>query len=220
VAYTAYDGVHPTRAALSSISVKDFVAHRFDKWSTPQLTTPDAINDKDLCVLPEKFGGQYLIIHRINGQICADLLDSLDFSKRRIDRCIEMMAPRKGMWDSEKVGIAGPPLKTPKGWLLIYHGISRNSNYRLGAALLDLRNPTVVLARTADPILEPVMPYEQKGQVQNVVFSCGAVVRKDALLVYYGGADTVLCMAKFSMKKLLSLLAPETLAPKAARTKR
>lgn len=209
--YTAYDGVHPTRVALSSISVKDFLAKKWDKWSKPQLTTPDAVNDKDTCLLPEKIGGQYMLLHRIDPQLCADFLDTLDFKKSRLTRCIEIMGPRPGCWDSTKIGIAGPPIKTPKGWLLIYHGVSKTSTYRLGAVLLDLKNPSVVLSRSVDAILEPLEEYERVGVVRNAVFSCGAVLRGDSLIIYYGGGDTVLCAAKVSLKKLLTILLPDNL---------
>ena len=212
LAYTAYNGADPWRAALSSISVKDFVAKRFDKWSAPQLVTPDNVQDKDTCLLEEKVGGQYMLMHRIDPMICADFLDTLDFKKSRLTRCIELMGPRAGMWDSKKVGIAGPPIKTPKGWLLIYHGVSKTSTYRLGAVLLDLKNPAIVLSRSVDTIFEPVEEYERVGQIRNVVSSCGAVLRGDTLFVYYGGADTVIGVAKMSLKKLLKILLPDTLS--------
>jgi predicted GH43/DUF377 family glycosyl hydrolase len=211
MAYTAFDGVHPTRVALTTISEKDFLAKKWDKWSKPQLTTPDGINDKDTCVLPEKVGGQFMLIHRIDPQICADFLDTLDFKKSRVTRCVEIMGPRPGMWDSKKIGIAGPPIKTPKGWLLIYHGVSKTSTYRLGAVLLDLNNPSVVLSRSIDTIFEPLEDYERVGIVRNAVFSCGAVLRGDTIYIYYGGADTVLGVAKMSLKKLLDILLPKNL---------
>ena len=209
--YTAFDGVHSTRVAITSISTKDFLARKWDKWAKPVLTTPDDINDKDTCVLPEKIGGQYMLLHRIDPQLCADFLDTLDFKKSRLTRCIEIMGPRPGLWDSKKVGIAGPPIKTPVGWLLIYHGVSKTSTYRLGAVLLDLKNPTVVLSRTVDTILEPVEPYEVEGVVGRAVFSCGSVLRGDTLFIYYGGADTVMGVAKVSLKKLLKILLPDNL---------
>jgi predicted GH43/DUF377 family glycosyl hydrolase len=209
--YTAFDGVHPTRVALTTISVKDFLAKRWDKWSKPVLTTPDGINDKDTCLLPEKVGGQYMWLHRIDPQLCADFLDSIDFKKNGLTRCIEIMGPRPGMWDSTKIGIAGPPIKTPKGWLLIYHGVSKTATYRLGAVLLDLKNPSVVLSRSVDTIFEPLEEYERVGIVRNAVFSCGVVLRGDTIFVYYGGADTVLGVAKVSLKKLLKILLPDNL---------
>lgn len=214
MAYTAYNGVDATRVALTSISVKDFLAKRWDKWQKPQLTTPDGVNDKDTCLLPEKIGGQYMLLHRIDPMLCADYLDTLDFKKSRLTRCIEIMGPRPGMWDSVKIGIAGPPIKTDKGWLLIYHGVSKTGTYRLGAVLLDLANPGIVISRTVDTILEPLEGYERVGQVRNAVFSCGTVLRGDTLFIYYGGADTVVAVATMSLKKLLAILMPENLMSK------
>jgi predicted GH43/DUF377 family glycosyl hydrolase len=211
LAYTAYDGVHATRVALTSISTKDFLARRFDKWSKPVLTTPDNINDKDTCILPEKVGGQFMLLHRIDPQLCADFLDSLDFKKNRLTRCIEIMGPRQGMWDSVKIGIAGPPILTKEGWLLIYHGVSKTGTYRLGAVLLSRENPSVVISRMVDTMLEPLEPYEVEGIVRRAIFSCGVILRNDTLFIYYGGADTVLGVAKVSLKKLLRILLPENL---------
>lgn len=209
--YTAFSGIGATRVALTSISEKDFLGKRWDKWAKPVLTTPDGVNDKDTCLLSEKVGGQYMLLHRIDPQLCADFLDSLDFKKSRLTRCIEIMGPRPGMWDSTKIGIAGPPIKTPKGWLLIYHGVSKTATYRLGAVLLDLKNPSVVLSRSVDTIFEPTEEYERVGIVRNAVFSCGVILRGDTLLIYYGGADTVLGVARMSLKKLLKILLPENL---------
>jgi len=211
MAYTAFDGVHTTRVALTSISSKDFLARKWDRWSKPVLTTPDDVNDKDTCLLPEKVGKQYMLLHRIDPQLCADFLDSLDFTKSRLTRCIEIMGPRPGMWDSKKIGIAGPPIRTSAGWLLIYHGVSKTSTYRLGAVLLDADNPTIVVSRTVDTILEPLEPYEVTGIIPRAIFSCGSVLRGDTLFIYYGGADTVMGVAKVSLKKLLAVLLPDNL---------
>lgn len=211
MAYTAFDGKNPWRAALTSISVKDFVANKWDKWEKPQLITPDPVQDKDTALMPEKIGGQFMVLHRIDPLMCADFLDTLDFKKSRLTRCIEIMGPRPGMWDSKKIGIAGPPIRTPKGWLLIYHGVSKTSTYRLGAVLLDLNNPAIVVSRTVDAILEPLEEYERVGVVRNAVFSCGQVLRGDTLTIYYGGADTVVALAKVSLTKLLDILLPENL---------
>jgi predicted GH43/DUF377 family glycosyl hydrolase len=148
----------------------------------------------------------------VSPYICIIHFDTLDFSKEEINRCVELMGPRPGTWESEKVGIAGPPIKTEKGWLLIYHAVSGDKHYSLGAALLDLDDPTVVLARTVDPILSPDEPYEKIGEINNVVFSNGAVVRGDTLFVYYGGADAVVGVATGSISRLLDILAPSSLA--------
>jgi predicted GH43/DUF377 family glycosyl hydrolase len=103
------------------------------------------------------------------------------------------------------VGIAGPPIKVKDGWLFIYHGVSRRSRYRLGAALLDFAG-TTMLARTADPIFEPVAPYELEGIVNSVVFACGTVVRGDTLYLYYGGGDKVVGVATASLEYVLKTL--------------
>ncbi len=211
MAYTAYDGKNPWKSALTSISVKDFVAKKWDKWEKPQLITPDPVQDKDTAIMPEKIEGQYMILHRIDPMLCADFLDTLDFKKSRLTRCIEIMGPRPGMWDSKKIGIAGTPIRTPKGWLLIYHGVSKTATYRLGAVLLDLKNPSIVISRNVDTIFEPLEEYERVGIVRNAVFSCGNVLRGDKLFIYYGGADTVTGVATVSLKKLLSILLPKNL---------
>ncbi len=202
--YTAYDGVRVPHGALSSIAVEDFLAKRFENWDEPRIVTPDGIDDKDLALLPEKLGGHFLLYHRINRRICADLLPDFH-SGRAVSRCIEVMGPREGMWDSAKVGIAGPPMKVEGGWLMLYHGVSARSRYRVGAALLADDGVTV-LARAADPVFEPEEPYELVGEVNNVVFPCGAVIRDDTVFMYYGGADKVVGVATASLSRILKAL--------------
>lgn len=202
--YTAYDGVHMPSGAVSSISVDDFVARRFEKWAAPYVLTPEGVDDKDMVLLPEKIKGSYLLYHRINNQICADLLPDL-FSEKRISRCIEIMGPRRGMWDGVKVGSAAPLIKVDSHWLMLYHGVSSHGVYRVGAALLD-GSATSVLARTADPIFEPIEEYEKEGEISNVVFPCGAVVRGDDVFLYYGGGDKVAGVATASLAHILDAL--------------
>lgn len=206
VCYTAYDSVGPPRVAISSIKEKDFVAHKWN-WSKPILITPPGLDDKDTCLLPEKFNGQYFVIHRVAEEICGDYIDSLDFEKNMIDKCIRSFGPRKNTWDSSKVGISAPPIKTKYGWLLLYHGVSKSHNtYRTGAVLLDLKDPTIVISRSTDPIFEPKEDYEKFGVVNNVVFPCGMVVLKDDLYIYYGGADKVIGVAKMKLNIILKAL--------------
>lgn len=204
--YTAFDGVR-ARGALSTISVEDFVAKRFN-WTPPQLLTMSGVDDKDICLIPELLNGKAVIIHRINPNICANTLDALP-PTHIIDQCVDIMTPRPGMWDDEKVGAAGPPIRVEEGWLFIYHAIGRDHVYRLGAALLDAETATTVLSRTNAPILEPVLPWEKKGVMRNVVFSCGTILRGDTLITYYGGADTVIGIATLSKKELMKRLLPK-----------
>jgi predicted GH43/DUF377 family glycosyl hydrolase len=204
--YTAYDGTNPPRVAVAAIALKDFLNKNWD-WTNPMLISPNNKDDKDACIFPEKINGKYLMLHRINNDICADFIDSLEIIKGPLEIATPILLPRKGMWDSEKVGITAPPIKTKKGWLLLYHGVSSNHHtYRVGMALLDLKNPLDVIARASTPIFTPEMEYEKVGVVPNVVFPCGTAVRGDTLFIYYGGADYVVGVATISLKKILDSL--------------
>ena len=110
------------------------------------------------------------------------------------------------MWDGLKVGIAGPPIKTDRGWLLLYHAVSEDAFYRVGAMLLDLNNPGDIIGRTTDFLLEPEESWELRGEIDKVVFPCGASMRGDDLLIYYGGADTVIGVATVRLSWLLDIL--------------
>lgn len=204
--YTAYDSIGPPRVAVSSISVADFLAHKWN-WSKPSLITPPDLDDKDTCIFPEKFKDGYFVIHRIGNEICGDYLKSLDFGKETVKKCIRIMGPRKNAWDSLKVGICAPPIKTKYGWLLLYHGVSKSHNtYRMGVVLLDLKDPAIVIARSSDAIFEPEEEYERIGLVKNVVFPCGMVLKDKLLYIYYGGADKVVGVATMKMDILLGAL--------------
>ncbi|HIA92096.1 TPA: hypothetical protein EYO12_03205 [Candidatus Saccharibacteria bacterium] len=206
VTYTGYNGVDPPAVAASSISIEEFKNRKFQSWTEPHLISPVGIDDKDAAIFSEKINDQYLVFHRIDHHICADTLPELDFEKHQLDRCIQVMGPRKGMWDSLKIGINGPPIKTEKGWLQFYHGINEHHHYLMGAALLDLKDPTKIIGRSAMPIMEPETQWELEGWIDNVIFSCGQVVRDDTIFIYYGGADTVVAVATLSLSELLSQL--------------
>lgn len=208
--YTAFDGIGPPRVAVTSITEKNFLSKNW-KWEKPALITPAGFDDKDTCIFPEKINGKYFILHRVGDEICGDFLRSLSFKTETIKKCIRIIGPRPNSWDSLKVGICAPPEKTKHGWLLLYHGVSKNHNtYRVGAILLDLKDPTIVLARTTDPIFEPETEYEKIGVVNNVVFPCGMVIkkteRKDVLYIYYGGADKVVGVATIELDVVLRAL--------------
>jgi predicted GH43/DUF377 family glycosyl hydrolase len=204
--YTAYDGVSPPRVAITSIAVEDFLEKRFDSWDEPRIITPEGVDDKNMCLLSEKINGHYVLFHRIDRHICVDMLDNLSFSDGAgVGRCLELLAPRHGMWDEIKIGITAPPFRVPEGWLLLYHGVSCSRTYRFGAVLFDANIETII-GRTADPIFEPELPFEREGQIQNVVFSCGAVIRDDTLFLYYGGADTAIGGATASVRDIVTKL--------------
>ena len=184
---------------ITSISARDFVDKR---WNWAERTYPmPRVNNKDAALLPEKVDGRFLLYHRIPPHIWVAYSDDL---KNWYDMRI-IMVPEEG-WEEFKVGAAGPPMRVDDGWLFIYHGVDRRLFYRLGAALLDPKDPTRVIRRSRDPILEPVNEYEQTGAVPNVTFSCGSVIIGDELLVYYGGADTVTGVASIKTDDLIDRL--------------
>jgi predicted GH43/DUF377 family glycosyl hydrolase len=139
------------------------------------------------------------MFHRIDPDICITYSDDL----QSWSDIKAIVGPRLGKWDCLKVGAAGPPIEIDEGWLFIYHGVDFEKVYRLGALLLEKDDPETVLYRSENPILEPAKNYERFGRVPNVVFSCGAVVIDDQLLIYYGGADTVICVATYDVNELL-----------------
>ena len=205
--YTAFDSISPPRVAISSIKESDFVSRRWN-WEKPFLITPQGLDDKDACIFPQKFEAGYFVLHRVDNKICGDFLDSLDFKHEVVKKCMRIMGPRMNMWDDSKVGIAAPPIKTKYGWLLLYHGVSKShSTYRVGCVFLDLKDPTIVLARSTDPIFEPEEEYEKNGVVNNVVFPCGMTVRGKLLYIYYGGGDRVTGVATMELSVILKSLA-------------
>jgi predicted GH43/DUF377 family glycosyl hydrolase len=206
--YTAFNGRSEPRVALSYIKVDDFIARCWN-WSRPIIISPPNVPDKDAALFPKKIKGKYAILHRLGVSIWLDYVDDLDFEGNRWLKGTVIMSPKDELPDTEKIGISGPPIETKEGWLLLYHCVSRKTQpmtYYVAAALLDLKDPSKVLARRKVPILQPETTYELNGQVNNVVFPCGAVVIGDDLFVYYGGADSVIGVATMKLAELLNSL--------------
>ncbi len=205
--YVAYDGHSPPRVALTSIKADNFFNHNWD-WEKPVLISPPDVVDKNAVIFPEKINGKYVIMHRIFPNILIDYVDSLDFNGSTFLKGEHKIRPRLGKWDSRKVGAGAPPIKTDEGWLLIYHAVGDNDSakYKMGAMLLDAKDPTKVLYRSKKPILEPTESYENEGYKAGVAYPCGAVKKDDELLVYYGGADMVACVASAKLSTFLSRL--------------
>ncbi len=197
--YTAVRGVPRLiyQIALTSIEAPNLASKTW-RWDKRLLPFP-RIRNKDGALLPGKVNGQYLLYHRIDPDICVAYSNDLNkwFDMKAI------IEPRPEKWDGLKIGIAGPPIEMSEGWLLIYHGVNHDKIYRLGTILLDKKKPETVISRSKDPILSPEEDYERMGRVPNVVFSCGSVMLDDKILVYYGGADAVLCVASFDSNELL-----------------
>lgn len=208
--YVAYDGANPPRIALTAIDVDDFLKCNWN-WQKPVLISPPGVVDKNAVLFPEKVKGKYVMMHRIYPHILIDYLDNLDFdgkTKWLKEQGDDRISPRANFWDSRKVGAGAPPIKTKYGWLLIYHSVGEqdSSRYKIGAMILDLENPAKVLFRTPYPIISPEENYENEGAKWGVVYPCGAVIIEGTLIVYYGGADSVVCIASANLEDFLQEL--------------
>jgi predicted GH43/DUF377 family glycosyl hydrolase len=210
ITYVAYNGYSSPRVALSSIHIDDFLSRRWN-WKKPVLISAPHITDKNACLLPGKINGKYVIFHRVYPNILIDFVDDLDFDGETRWLAGQYEIPVRALssdWDNHKVGAGPPPLKTKDGWLLIYQAVGKNGgyHYKIGAMLLDLKDPTKVLARSKKPILEPTTWYENDGLKSGVIYPCGAVIIKDRLFVYYGGADMLVCVASVKLNGFLDEL--------------
>jgi predicted GH43/DUF377 family glycosyl hydrolase len=193
--YTAYSDI--PQIAITTIPVQDFLEKKWN-WSQRLYPFLSTIN-KNAVIFPEKIGANYVMLHRIDPNIYITYSHDLkDWHSSKI-----ILRPRKDMWDSLKIGAAGPPINVDNGWLQIYHGVDKDYTYRLGAMVLDKENPEKVLYRSKDPFLEPSEEYECNGFVPNVVFSCGVVYRNKKILVSYGCADTVVSVSTFSIDEII-----------------
>ncbi|TCC86660.1 glycosidase [Pedobacter frigiditerrae] len=165
-------------------------------------------HNKDCAIFEEKVNGKFYALHRpssvdLGGNYIwiAQSTDGIHWGKHK---CI--IKTRQLKWDSKRVGAGAAPIKTEKGWLAIYHGANANHQYCLGAFLMDLNDPSLVIAQTDEPIMQPQEMYELEGFFGQVVFTNGHIVKGDELTIYYGAADEFVCGAKFSISEILSLL--------------
>jgi len=209
------------------------VTKDYNKFNKIGIITKNFNYNKGITFFPEKFKldynvsnnnadnnkeEYYLILHRPDSStdlnlktIGRDIWLSITNSVTSLHNSIILLKPEQS-WENLKIGTGPSPIKTRKGWLLFYHGVSIDRIYRVGAALLDLKDPRQVIARTKQPILEPEEDYEKKGDVNNVVFPTGAVVIDKKLLLYYGGADKVCCMASANLDELIEYIMKDTIS--------
>ncbi len=186
------EGELPWRVRVSIAHTTDF------RTFTRHGVVISHIDSKDGVLFPGKFRDQMLLLHRVIPEIRLAVGEHVtSFAERG-----PLLGPSGKGWDSRKVGAGAPPIKTEYGWVLIYHGVDDSNHYNLGLALIDRHDPLRVIARSKQPILSPEKDYEKKGQVNNVVFSCGAVRVKDELLVYYGAADSTVAVASIEYSKI------------------
>lgn len=177
------------------------VTDDFKHFSRHGVILPE-MDNKDAVLFPEKINGKFAILHRLPPDIwIAYSNDLTDWDGHE-----KVTHTRPGLWDERRIGTGAPPIKTPQGWLVAYHGSDHHNVYRAGFLLLDLNDPSRVLGRSREPAFEPVERYEKEGLVPRVVFPEGLVLRGDELLMYYGGADKVVGMAKGSLMKVIASL--------------
>jgi predicted GH43/DUF377 family glycosyl hydrolase len=171
--------------------------------------------DKDAALFPDRVGGRYHLLHRpmagLDGEGAGiEIASSADLHNWD-EHGLVLRPGEDGSWASHKIGVGPPPLLTADGWLVLYHGVrltASGSIYRAGLALLDRDRPARVIARSPEWAFGPQAPYERVGDVGNVVFPCGWIVGDDGdtLRVYYGAADTCVCVATASLAALLDHL--------------
>jgi len=182
----------PWRCRVGLLSTKDFKT--FHKYG---CILPD-MDNKDVVLFPEKIKGKYAMLHRTFPNIWMAYSDDLlTWHDHKL-----VMRVQPGSWDCDRIGAGAPPVKTEYGWLNFYHGVDHQRNYRLGIMLLDLEDPSIVIGRSAEPMLSPERRYEKVGLVPNVVFTCGAVEMNSHYVVYYGGADKVIGVATMDRSDL------------------
>jgi predicted GH43/DUF377 family glycosyl hydrolase len=195
-----------TAVSRNGVGVGLMITQDWKHFDRNQLILPP--HNKDCTIFNEKINDLYYALHRPSSPSLGGnyiwIAQSPDLLHWGNHQCL--VRTRRGKWDSMRVGAGASPIKTKKGWLEIYHGADEQNRYCLGALLLDLENPAKVLARTEDPIMEPVMEYEQKGFFGNVVFTNGHIVDGDQITIYYGASDEVICAAKLSIDEILKLL--------------
>ena len=202
IVYTAYSRVGP---GVALALTEDF--RHFERYG--MIMSPE---DKDAALLPYRIGGYWALVHRPVSYFGAHMWMSHSPDLRHWgSHRLMLEARRGGWWDANKIGLSPPPIETPQGWLVIYHGVRQTASgslYRLGLALFDLDSPERCLIRGDEWVFGPEEPYERRGDVDNVVFPCGTTVAPDGdtLHMYYGAADSSIALATGSIRAILDRL--------------
>lgn len=203
ITYTAYSAHGPAVALARSYDLVK--AHRIGLIFAP--------NNKDAVLFPQRFAGRWAMLHRPDAGGGIENIWSA-FSPDLIHwgepHCV---LPEGGgpYWDAVKVGAGPPPILTSKGWLLIYHGVKSYAGhliYRTGAALMERERPHKVIARSREWIFQAQASYEISGPVANTVFPTGLLLRGQTLWMYYGAADSCVCLARAKLEDVLAVLQP------------
>ncbi len=199
VVYTAFSGYGPVAALATTVDFEEY--ERLGVISEP--------GNKDVILFPRQVEGRYVRLDRPIGNDVGSIWASFSEDLLHWGDSRMVITPRQGYWDAYRVGGSTVPIETEEGWLEIYHGVKMTSGgpiYRAGALLLDLEDPSVVIGRSDVPILAPRMEYERVGDINNVVFASGAIGEPDGTVkVYYGAADTAICVATGTIEELIEV---------------
>jgi len=208
LAYSAYSK-HGVRIALAR--TRDFE-------SVERISLITQADYRNVAIFPEKINGRYVRLDRPHSEISSWSIwisyspDLIHWGDSRV-----IMKPVAYHWDEMKIGPGAPPFKTSKGWLHIYHGVFNTmagAVYRLGVALHDLHDPATIIGVSDQWIVQPEDPWEVTGYVSNVVFTCGAVPEDNGLVkIYWGGADSVMCVGTAVIDELVQLCLANSRAP-------
>ena len=203
VTYTAFSRGGPLVAIATTADFQNF--ERLGPVMPPE--------DKDAAVFPVKFKGRWAMLHRPVAKsptIPANIWVSFSPDLKHWGDHQEVIHAREGSWwDANKIGLSAPPMETPEGWVVLYHGVrstASGSIYRLGLAMLDLENPTRVVRRSDEWVFGPKASYEREGDVDDVVFPCGWIRKGDTVFMYYGAADSCIALATARSSDLVDFL--------------
>ena len=199
---------------ISGISVNLAISKNLKNWTRKGIIFQE--QNKDVVLFPEKISGEFVALNRPESNLAMSKSDIwISYSKDLVywGKEKNILRTRENSWEESRNGAGPPPIKTKKGWLVIYHGVKNIDNksiYNAGAVLLDLKNPEKVLARspTDKPLLSPENIFEKKGFMNNVIFPTGIVedLNKKDILIYSGGADTLVTVRKISLDKIFKSL--------------
>lgn len=205
--------------ALKAFNTVTYLAMSDDmvNWYKCGRITDSRHDDRDVFIFPEKIGGKYVMLSRSQNRVgeeygCKVPSIWISYSDDLLEwDNYKMLCTAEEPWEAKKIGGSTPPIKTDKGWLVLYHGVEDKvrGEYKVGALLLDLENPEKILARTKEPIMYPEYEYEKSGFYGGCVFPTGAFAVDGTLYVYYGASDKYCCQATCDLNELLDYLVNE-----------
>lgn len=210
--FNIFNGWHSIRVGLTSISEEDLEAGRW-RWRHFVCLSPPNERHKNWVLFPEKIAGKYALLHNLHDddstRVRVEYLNDIDSPKPLILDSPDphLLPDRVVAWHNRARSVGPPPIKTRYGWLLFYHAMDKDDpgRYKLGAMILDLKDPRKILYRSRYPILEPDEWYENDWK-PGIIYASGAVVKGDTLFIYYGGGDKYVGVAYTGLDKFIRSL--------------